>query len=75
MLDICYIACKFLQKVGTYYFYNEKFFATLVKKLTPIPSVCPKLLTLNQERPSKKLVFPFKFLYKTEVMITSLMQC
>ena len=37
-------------------------FSTLVSNLNAIPSASPKLLNLNQEHPSEKLIFPVKFL-------------
>ena len=38
-------------------------FATLVQNFKFIPSVSPKLLNLNQDHPSKKVVFLVKSLY------------
>ena len=37
-------------------------FSILVSNLNAIPSASPKLLNLNQEYPSEKLIFPVKFL-------------
>ena len=37
-------------------------FATLVQKFKAIPSISPKLLSLNQDNPSKRVIFLVKSL-------------
>ena len=49
-------------------------FAKLVSNLTAIPSASPKLLILNQEHTSKKIVFLWSNSYKIGIMIASLIE-
>ena len=48
--------------IGPYNFLTFSFnpFATLVQNFKFIPSASPKLLTLHQDHPSKKVTFPVK---------------
>ena len=48
-------------------------FATLVSNVKFIPNTSPKVLTLNQEHPSKNWLF-WSTSYKIEIMITSLIE-
>ena len=50
--------------------FSFKSFTTFVKNVKFVPSTCHKLLKLNQDHPSKEVVFLVKS-YKIDVMITS----
>ena len=61
--------------------FSFNLFVKLVQNFKAIPSASPKLLNLNQDHPSKKVVSLVKSLsysmslyYKIEVMITSLVE-
>ena len=53
--------------------FSFNIFATLVQNFNFVPSASPKLLNLNQDRPSKKRFF-WSSPYKIEVIITFLME-
>ena len=59
----------------TCHFYKRSFnpFVTLAQNYKVIPTASPKLLNLNQDHPSKKLV-SWSNPYKIDVMITSLIE-